>query len=222
LSSVSGASYNLGIGDGSLQNMGSSGTFNVALGYSSLGALTSGSNNVSIGYESGQEASTSINCVFVGYQAGYGGFPYNGSNSNVIVIGYKAEPSTNSVTHEITLGNSSISTLRCAVTTITSLSDQRDKTNIQPMPSVLSFIASLNPVRFDWWTRDGAKIGVPDYGFIAQELQQAQASTGFDWAQLVYESNPEKLEASPGKLIPILVKAIQELAAKVAALEASA
>jgi hypothetical protein len=89
------------------------------------------------------------------------------------------------------------------------------------MPSVLSFIASLNPVQFDWWMRDGGKIGVPDYGFIAQELQQAQSSSGFDWAQLVYESNPEKLEASPGKLIPILVKAIQELAAKVAALEAA-
>jgi len=37
---------------------------------------------------------------------------------------------------------------------------------------------------------------------------------------LVYESNPEKLEASYGKLVPILVKAIQELTAKVEALEA--
>jgi hypothetical protein len=36
---------------------------------------------------------------------------------------------------------------------------------------------------------------------------------------LVYEENPEKLEASYGKLIPILVKAIKELSAKVEALE---
>jgi hypothetical protein len=35
----------------------------------------------------------------------------------------------------------------------------------------------------------------------------------------VYDANPEKLEASYGKLIPVLVKAIQELSAKVTALE---
>ena len=46
--------------------------------------------------------------------------------------------------------------------------------------------------------------------------------TDFDasWLDLVYESNPEKLEAKQGKLIPVLVKAIQELSVKVTALEA--
>jgi hypothetical protein len=37
---------------------------------------------------------------------------------------------------------------------------------------------------------------------------------------LVYESNPERLEAKYGNLIPVLTKAIQELSAKVAELEA--
>jgi hypothetical protein len=177
-----------------------SGTGNSAFGMHSLQLTTSGQYNTGLGYYAGRTLTTGSNNSFLGAQA---------------------SPSSNTVNNEITLGNSSISTLRCQVTSITSLSDQRDKTNIQPMPSVLSFIASLNPVQFDWWMRDGAKIGVADYGFIAQELQQAQNSNGFDWAQLVYEDNPEKLEASPGKLIPILVKAIQELAAKVAALEAA-
>jgi hypothetical protein len=40
-----------------------------------------------------------------------------------------------------------------------------------------------------------------------------------DVLKLVYDENPEKLEASYGKLIPILVKAVQELAAKVKQLE---
>jgi hypothetical protein len=40
-----------------------------------------------------------------------------------------------------------------------------------------------------------------------------------DVLQLVYESNPEKLEATYGRLIPVLVKAIQELTAKVELLE---
>ena len=37
--------------------------------------------------------------------------------------------------------------------------------------------------------------------------------------QLVSASNPDKLEASYGKLVPVLVKAIQELSAKVTVLE---
>jgi len=36
-----------------------------------------------------------------------------------------------------------------------------------------------------------------------------------DVLDLVYESNPDRLEAKAGNLIPILVKAIQELAAEV-------
>jgi outer membrane murein-binding lipoprotein Lpp len=37
---------------------------------------------------------------------------------------------------------------------------------------------------------------------------------------LVYESNPDRLEAKYGNLIPVLAKAVQELSAKVAELEA--
>jgi hypothetical protein len=38
---------------------------------------------------------------------------------------------------------------------------------------------------------------------------------------LVYEANPDRLEASYGKLIPVLVRAIQELSAEVKALKAN-
>ena len=57
--------------------------------------------------------------------------------------------------------------------------------------------------------------GKKDIGFIAQELQTVDD----DYLSLVYDSNPEKLEATYGRLIPVLVKAIQELSAKVTALE---
>lgn len=53
-----------------------------------------------------------------------------------------------------------------------------------------------------------------------QFLKAAQESTGVNIPGLVYESNPDRLEAGYGKLIPVLVKAIQELNAKVEALEA--
>ena len=56
-----------------------------------------------------------------------------------------------------------------------------------------------------------------DAGFIAQELQEAQ--TSYKYLRLVDDENADKLEASEGNLIPLLVKAIQELSVKVTALE---
>ena len=105
------------------------------------------------------------------------------------------------------------------------MSDQRDKTSIEDLPYGLDFVNSLKPKKFVWdnraeTNRDGeefysAKKGTKDIGFIAQELQ----SVDNEWTQLVYSNNPEKLEASYGRLVPVLVKAIQDLSAKVTALE---
>ena len=55
-------------------------------------------------------------------------------------------------------------------------------------------------------------------GFIAQELQAAQK--GSEYLDLVYDVNPEFLEAKQGNLLPVMVKAIQELSAKNDALAA--
>jgi len=77
----------------------------------------------------------------------------------------------------------------------------------------------LLPRQFKWQTRDGnGKDGLIRAGFIAQELQEAQKD--FDFLDLVMDNNPDKLEAKQEHLIPVLVKAIQELSAKVTALEA--
>ena len=59
--------------------------------------------------------------------------------------------------------------------------------------------------------RDGGKVDIPEIGFIAQDLQQVQQDTGITIPNLVYAVNPEKLEASYGTLLPLLVKSIQEL-----------
>ena len=44
--------------------------------------------------------------------------------------------------NEITLGDSNIATLRCQVTSITALSDQRDKTAIEDLDLGLKFVNS--------------------------------------------------------------------------------
>jgi hypothetical protein len=186
------------------------GGYNTAVGQDALGSLESGSYNVALGQDAGSVATGEQN-TFIGAIAGNG----QTSGDNNIIIGYNADGSTTTVSNEITLGNSSIATLRCQVTTITALSDARDKKDVQDIPLGVSFIQRLHPVSFVWNTRDGGKVDVPEFGFIAQELRQAQADHGVTLPGLVYDINPERLEAAPGTLIPVLVKAVQELQAQI-------
>lgn len=228
------ASFNAAVGAGAMYNN-TTGTPNIGIGYYALYSNSTGSYNVASGYESlyyatgnantafghstGRLISTGVQNTLLGAYAGYTGTNNLSTGSNNTLIGYNAAASSASVNNEITLGNSSIATLRCQVTTITSLSDERDKTNIVDLTGGLSIVNAVRPVAFDWNTRDGAKVGEHDTGFIAQQLKQAQQDTGVTIPGLVYESDPEKLEAGYGKLLPFMVKAIQELSAKVAALE---
>ena len=186
----------------------SSSSYNTMVGQEA-GAQGEGdiSHNTLVGYYAGKESEGDHNTC-IGSQAGDN---IEGGDNN-IVIGKDADASSSTVDNEITLGNSSISALRCQVTSISSLSDRRDKTDINTLDLGLDFVNSLKPVKFKWDSREGiAKDGTYEAGFIAQDFQQVQKDNDADYLNLVLESNPEKLEAAPGKLIPILVKAIQEL-----------
>jgi len=201
-----------------------SGASNVAIGSDCFTTMVSASNNVVIGYRTlgGVGEQTGNNNTFVGNSIYFNAY-FSGSNTTA--LGNGANPSAQNVSNEITLGNSSIGTLRCQQTSITSLSDQRDKKDIETIPYGLDFVNSLKPKKFVWDNRaetDGegkefysSNKGKKDIGFIAQELQTVDD----DYLNLVYDANPEKLEATYGKLIPVLVKAIQDLSAKVTALE---
>ena len=196
------------------------GQSNTANGANSLYSTTGG-NNTGVGQAALYLNNTGANNTAVGRTAGYGdGTLANTTGTNNTFLGYEAMGASATASNVITLGNASIATLRCQVTTITSLSDARDKTDIAPIPAGLAFVNALNPVSFVWNTRDGGKVGVPEFGFIAQELQAAQTEQGVTVPNLVSTENPDKLEASAGTLIPVLVKAIHELTARIAALEA--
>ena len=104
---------------------------------------------------------------------------------------------------------------------ISSLSDQRDKTDIVDLPIGLDFINKVRPVKFKWQTRDGnINDGRIDAGFIAQELQIVQNESNADYVRSVDEANPDKLAASYSKLIPVMIQSIKELSAKNDALAA--
>ena len=108
---------------------------------------------------------------------------------------------------------------RCQVQSISALSDERDKTDIIDSEDGLDIINALRPRKFTWAMREpSANDGKTELGFIAQEIDAALGDKN-DYIGAVYKSNPEKLEASYGKFVPILVKAVQELSEKVTALE---
>ncbi len=113
-----------------------------------------------------------------------------------------------------------ITSLRCKVTSITAVSDKRDKTDIQELDSSLKFIGKLKPVTFKWDKREWYENGISDgskkdgkiqIGFLAQDLKALQEEHEMEYLNLVDESNPEKLEATPGNLLVPLIKAVQEL-----------
>jgi hypothetical protein len=195
---------------------------NTAIGWRSLWNTTSSGANTALGAGSGQSVTTGSNNTFLGVYAGEGnGLTPTTTGSNNICIGSSSGPAASSTSDSITLGNSSNNILRCAVTSITSLSDARDKKDITDLSAGLDFVNKLKPVEFVWNDRDeNGKHDVADFGFIAQDLKASQEEVGLaETLKLVYEENPEKLEASYGKLVPILVKAIQEMSSKMSSLE---
>jgi hypothetical protein len=181
-------SSNVAFGDGALYSN-TSGSYNTSIGSATM-SWSTGSHNTAIGSSAGQLLTTGTNNTF---------------------IGNSARPSAESVNNEITLGNLAITSLRCQVTSITSLSDMRDKTDILNLTEGIDFIKKLRPVSFTWNTRDKAKVGIKSAGFIAQELLALQKASPIGLnLDLVSESNPDKLEARYGNMLPIMVKAMQD------------
>lgn len=222
---------NTAVGLNSLYNN-STGAQNTAIGLNSLFFNTSGNGNIAVGWSSLYHNTTGNSNTAVGFDAlvnttgdkntalgeTAGAFITTGSNS--MCLGSYAQPSTGSASNEITLGNNSITSLRCNVTTITSLSDARDKKNISDLSLGLDFLMKVKPRQFNWDRRewyennisDGSKMRkIPTAGFIAQELDEVQSEENAEWLNLVLKDNPEKWEATPGNLLPVVVKAIQEL-----------
>jgi len=177
--------------------------------------LTTGGGNSIFGSGAGYNLTTGINNCFFGLSAGF----LVTTGSNLTVIGPSAAASSATATNEATFGNSSTTVYRMYAASWTNVSDKRDKKNIETIPIGLDFINDLKPVKFIWNMRDKSKIGIKDSGFIAQDFKEITKKYNADWLGLVYESNPNKLEISAGKLLPVLVRAIQELTSKIKQLE---
>jgi hypothetical protein len=116
-------------------------------------------------------------------------------------------------------------TIFATSTTISAISDQRLKENVQDLDAGLDKIMALKPRKFDWMAGKGKDIK-GDRGFIAQEFEQVFPDLIDEWKDPAPEGE-EPYKSVRADLIPVLVKAIQEqqaliqtLTARVAALEA--
>jgi len=99
-----------------------------------------------------------------------------------------------------------------SATTYSTSSDRRLKSNIQDAASASDKIDAIQVRQFDWNADDSHQ----DYGLIAQELQpiEPMAVTGD-------ADSDEMMGVDYSKLVPMLIKEIQELRGRVAALEAN-
>ena len=109
----------------------------------------------------------------------------------------------------------------CSATVLVQTSDVEEKENIDyKFLHGLETIKSLKPVYFDF-KGDGPKGNI---GFIAQDVVKEIPNAVLSYNKVIYENEKEheveRLGIKEGHLVAVLVKAVQELAARVAALEA--
>ena len=100
--------------------------------------------------------------------------------------------------------------LASGATSWAAVSDERLKKNVQPLAYGLSEVVQLEPVRFDY--KDDESEDSKRIGFIAQQVKPVipEAVTG---------SEETFYGMSAAELVPVLVNAIKQLEARVAALE---
>ena len=194
------------------------GSYNTALGPYALKVNTTGANNTAVGYEAGDSVTTGSNNVLIGNDAGS-----------------DALGSITTVSNYIMLGNNSTANAEIKVDWTVG-SDQRDKTDIETLPdnAGLNFVNQMRPVSYVFDNRDKyyphthAQYGERDHskkstakqvGFIAQEIKAIEESIGWTEDHVVNTSNEQSYKMMYSQVIPILTKAIQELAAKVQVLE---
>jgi hypothetical protein len=118
-------------------------------------------------------------------------------------------------------------------------SDLRLKKNIVTSTAGLSFIKELRPIQYEWKNRGEVDSSITRYheadstepcrgiggtfhGFVAQEVKTAidNHASQFSDKHNIWRERVDGIQSvSPGNLVPMLVKAIQELEARIATLE---
>jgi len=188
--------------------------------------ITTGDYNTLVGRYAGTTITTGSLNVCIGASSR----PSSASGTHEIVLGYNVTGASNS---SLTFGDSATDTT-CSMggTTWTAPSDVRLKEDIQSEEIGLEFINELRPVTYQWKkakdvpsemkvydpnSEERVMNGKHNHGFIAQEVKEVidryDFKEGFDmWSE---DGEDGRQRIGETALIPILVKAIQELSAEV-------
>jgi hypothetical protein len=190
---------------------------NTGVGFESLKAITTGGSNVAVGYEAGDLLTTGSNNTVIGDSAEVSA----NSASNQTVVGQGA---TGQADNSVTLGNSNVTKVYMSqdgdgemyANGTINTSDKRLKENINDTDLGLSFVNALRPVSYKFI--DDKKPEKLKYGIIAQEVQEVLKESGNeDFAGITDKG--DYLGADYVQFIAPLIKAVQELSARVEELE---
>jgi hypothetical protein len=129
----------------------------------------------------------------------------------ITCLGYNSQPNGTEA-YQVVLGSADTQHVYYHGT-ISNFSDARLKKNIESLTLGLDFIKDLRPTTYTW-----IKTNADETGFIAQEVLAAEQKHNAK-VSIVVTSNPESYALKEGKIIASLVKAVQELSAKVDELE---
>jgi hypothetical protein len=239
-------SHNTAVGRLALENFEPSSAnegHNSALGALAGNDISTGTFNTSLGSNSGHDGTNNLT---TGTQNTFLGAYTNGSGANAgnqTVIGYNADGTGD---NEIALGNTSISAIKAQVTSITAYSsDERTKKDVADYDlKGVDFIKELklktylykNPVDFpdeirhskwDAKDEDGNLIHErpsdpteTQVGLIAQEVEAALAKHGVGNVETYAPTQDSGIKTlTYGNLIFPLIKAVQELSARIEELE---
>ena len=226
--------FGSGAGSGNL-----TGSFNNFIG-SSAGSTSTGSNNTFIGNGAGIKNHGDDN-IIIGTHGENTDCPSGTTGDKNIVIGFQAEiiscDITNSIgigtgvqldaSNQVVLGSYTIDQTQTPVTWTTT-SDQRFKENISETVAGLDFIKLLRPVQYNFdmnsyasflnipknqrdLNAENSKAAIKYTGFLAQEVETAANSLGFDFSGV---DAPKSKDGHYGlrysEFVVPLVKAVQE------------
>ena len=243
-----GTTYNTAIGYSALGNI-TTGDYNTTVGTGAGNSISSGYENVLIGGNAGNNdiqiedgygntiigfgadasATNSVNCIGIGFDC-------NVTSSNIAMIG-------NGNITQLHAADDTGATLYAGSATV-STSDRRIKENFKDLSIGLDFINQLNPVEYNKkqpsdyedslkknlsWYKSGRNPRVLDdveksksrVGFIAQDVGVILKDLGFDDNNDIVDINDDTTlqHIAYSKIVVPLVKAVQELSAKVEELE---
>ena len=218
---------------------GTTAQYSACVGYYSGFNLTTNGYQAFLGYYAGSNTTgTGYGNVCIGYNAQAGGTTQaTGNNRHTsIVLGYNTlGVGTGYFTFGTGTGNSRVYNQFGANASWTRVSDQRYKKDIQDNTNCgLAFINDLRPVTFKWKAKSEIENTLPDYdadateaeyspkmyGLIAQEVKQVLDNHNItDFGGWHQDETSGIQGVSQEMFIYPLIKAVQELSAKVTALE---